>query len=89
MPSEVLFVGGRSGVGKSSVAFELHAQLAALEVKHCVIEGDSLDLAFPQPWEHHLAERNLAAISLRVRLERYQRLIASPFNRVGREPGIQ
>jgi hypothetical protein len=26
---------------------------------------------------------------LRVRLERYQRLIASPFNRVGREPGIQ
>ncbi|WP_427136447.1 FadR/GntR family transcriptional regulator [Pseudarthrobacter sp. S9] len=26
---------------------------------------------------------------LRVRLERYQGLIASPFNRVGREPGIQ
>jgi 2-phosphoglycerate kinase len=47
MRSEVLFVGGRSGVGKSSVAFELHAQLAALKVKHCVIEGDSLDLAFP------------------------------------------
>ncbi|MBT2533951.1 helix-turn-helix domain-containing protein [Arthrobacter sp. ISL-48] len=29
------------------------------------------------------------AVTLRVRLERYQRLIASPFNRVGREPGIQ
>jgi hypothetical protein len=27
--------------------------------------------------------------SLRVRLERYQRLVASPFNRVGRDPGIQ
>jgi hypothetical protein len=27
--------------------------------------------------------------ALRVRLERYQGLIASPFNRVGREPGIQ
>ncbi|MCQ6271014.1 SIR2 family protein [Pseudarthrobacter sp. R1] len=27
--------------------------------------------------------------ALRVRLERYQWLIASPFNRVGREPGIQ
>jgi 2-phosphoglycerate kinase len=47
MRSEVLFVGGRSGVGKSSVAFELHARLAALKVKHCVIEGDSLDLAYP------------------------------------------
>ena len=29
------------------------------------------------------------ARALRVRLERYQGLIASPFNRVGREPGIQ
>jgi cation-transporting ATPase E len=28
-------------------------------------------------------------IPLRVRLERYRGLIASPFNRVGREPGIQ
>jgi adenylylsulfate kinase len=62
MHSEVLFLGGRSGVGKSSVAFEVHAQLAALNVKHCVIEGDSLDLAFPHLWEHHLAERNLAVL---------------------------
>ncbi len=30
---------------------------------------------------------NLDGESLRVRLERYQGLIASPFNRVGREPG--
>lgn len=44
------------------MAFELHVQLAALKIKHCVIEGDTLDLAFPHPWEHHLAERNLAAI---------------------------
>ncbi len=27
--------------------------------------------------------------ALRVRLERYQGVIASPFNRVGREPGNQ
>ena len=33
--------------------------------------------------------RDLSARALRVRLERYQRLIASPINRVGREPGIQ
>lgn len=75
MQSEVLFVGGRSGVGKSSVAFELHAQLAALKVKHCVIEGDNLDMAFPQAWEHNLAERNLAAIWANYRALGYQRMI--------------
>lgn len=75
MQSEVLFVGGRSGVGKSSVAFELHAQLAALKVKHCVIEGDSLDLAFPHPWEHKLAERNLTAMWANYRALGYRRMI--------------
>jgi hypothetical protein len=75
MQSEVLFVGGRSGVGKSSVAFELHAQLAALRIKHCVIEGDSPDLAFPPPWEDHLAERNLAAIWENYRDLGYRRMI--------------
>jgi Adenylylsulphate kinase len=75
MHSEVLFIGGRSGVGKSSVAFELHAQLAALRVKHCVIEGDSLDLAFPHPREHRLAERNLAAIWENYRTLGYRRMI--------------
>ena len=75
MRREVLFVGGRSGVGKSSVAFELHAQLAALKVKHCVVEGDNLDMAFPQAWEHNLAERNLAAIWANYRALGYQRMI--------------
>ena len=75
MQSEVLFIGGRSGVGKSSVAFELHARLSALEIKHCVIEGDNLDLAFPHPWEHHLAEQNLAAVWKNYRSLGYRRLI--------------
>ncbi|UZX04779.1 adenylyl-sulfate kinase [Arthrobacter sp. CDRTa11] len=73
--SEVLFLGGRSGVGKSSVAFELHTQLAALNIKHCVIEGDNLDLAFPHPWEHHLAEKYLAAIWANYRALGYRRMI--------------
>ena len=60
--SEVLFIGGRSGVGKSSVGNEIHAQLSAADVRHCLIEGDVLDLAWPPPWQHQLAERNLAAI---------------------------
>lgn len=60
--SEALLLGGRSGVGKSSVANEIHVQLSAMGVWHCVIEGDNLDLAYPPPWEHGLAERNLAAL---------------------------
>lgn len=75
MYSDVLFLGGRSGVGKSSVAFELHAQLTTLEIKHCVIEGDTLDLAFPHPSEHHLAELNLAAVWANYRELGYRRMI--------------
>jgi 2-phosphoglycerate kinase len=43
--AELLVIGGRSGVGKSSVAFEVSAQLALLEISHAVIEGDFLDFA--------------------------------------------
>lgn len=73
--SEVLFIGGRSGAGKSSVANELHAQLSVAGVQHCVIEGDNLDLAYPPPWEHGLAERNLAAIWANYRALGYRRMI--------------
>ncbi|MEV4510747.1 adenylyl-sulfate kinase [Dactylosporangium sp. NPDC049525] len=73
--SEVLFLGGRSGVGKSSVAVELHVQLSDAGVRHCVIEGDNLDLAHPPPWEHRLAERNLAAMWANYRDLGYRRMI--------------
>lgn len=73
--SEVLFLGGRSGVGKSSVAVELHVQLSGADVRHCLIEGDNLDLAHPPPWEHRLAERNLAAMWGNYRALGYHRLI--------------
>jgi prophage DNA circulation protein len=62
--SAVLFLGGRSGVGKSSVAYEIHAQLSASGVRHCLIEGDNLDMAWPPPWEQNLAAQNLAAQNL-------------------------
>ncbi|WP_306210150.1 adenylyl-sulfate kinase [Actinoplanes sp. RD1] len=75
MRSEVLFLGGRSGVGKSSVGYEMHAQLSAAGVRHCLIEGDNLDLAFPAPGEHRLAERNLAAMWANYRALGYRRLI--------------
>jgi 2-phosphoglycerate kinase len=47
-PTEVVFIGGRSGVGKSSVAAEASRILARAEVRHAVIEGDTLDQAYPE-----------------------------------------
>lgn len=73
--TELLLLGGRSGVGKSSVAFALHDLLAADGVRHAVIEGDALDLAWPAPWEHRLAARNLAAMWSNYRELGYSRLV--------------
>lgn len=79
--SEVLFIGGRSGVGKTTAALELHGLLTALDVRHAVIEGDNLDLAHPAPWQHPvpwnhgLAARNLAAMWQNYRALGYRRLI--------------
>lgn len=73
--SEALFIGGRSGVGKSCVGNEIHTQLSAAGVRHCLIEGDNLDLAYPPPWEHRLAERNLAAMWGNYRALGYRRMI--------------
>ena len=73
--SEALLVGGRSGSGKSSVAAEIHVQLSAAEVRHCLIEGDNLDMAYPPPWEHGLAEHNLAAMWANYRALGYRRMV--------------
>jgi hypothetical protein len=75
--SKVLFIGGRAGVGKSSAGCEIHAQLSAAGIQHCLIEGDNLDLAWPAPHEHghHLAEQNLAAMWANYRASGYQRMI--------------
>jgi hypothetical protein len=73
--TEVLFIAGRSGVGKSSVGMEIHTQLSAAAVAHCLIEGDFLDLAYPEPWGHGLAERNLADMWSNYRALGYRRLV--------------
>ena len=73
--SELLVIGGRSGVGKSSVAHALHALLRDAEVQHAVIEGDTLDLAWPAPWEHRLSMRNLAVVWANYRALGYRRLV--------------
>ena len=73
--SEVLFIGGRAGVGKTRVALELHERLAAWRVKHAVIEGDNLDLAYPPVGEYGLAEKNLATMWGNFRALGYRKLI--------------
>lgn len=75
MASEAVFIGGRSGVGKTSVGFEIHAQMSAAGIQHCLIDGDYLDMAYPSPWEHGLAERNLATMWSNYRELGFRRLI--------------
>jgi adenylylsulfate kinase-like enzyme len=62
LTTDLLVIGGRSGSGKSAVGNELHHILARRRVMHAVIEGDNLDLAYPPPWRHGLAEANLRAM---------------------------
>lgn len=76
-PTEAIFIGGRSGVGKSSVAAEASQILARADIRHAVIEGDNLDQAYPPPWRDgiDLAEQNLAAMWTNYRAIGYSRLI--------------
>lgn len=63
---ELLLLGGRSGVGKSTVGYEVSAQLRDAGVAHCLIEGDNLGHAFPpppgDPDRSRLTETNLTAL---------------------------
>jgi len=73
--TSVLLLGGRSGVGKTSVASAVHDLLVARDVAHAVVEGDALDLAHPAPWEHGVAEANLADVWRRYRALGHRRLV--------------
>ncbi|MFD5631338.1 MULTISPECIES: hypothetical protein [unclassified Streptomyces] len=64
--TEALLIGGRAGVGKSTVSWEVSARLKAAEVGHAVIEGDFMGYVHPAPeGDPHRAgitERNLRAV---------------------------
>ena len=61
-----LLVGGRAGVGKSTVSWEISAQLEDARIAHAHVEGDFLDRVFPAPEgdpnRSAVTEANLAAI---------------------------
>jgi predicted kinase len=75
----LLLIGGRSGVGKSSVGWEASAQLQAAGVAHCFIEGDFLDQAYPAPAgdpnRTELTRSNLTALWRNYAELGYRRLI--------------
>ncbi|WP_330302343.1 MULTISPECIES: AAA family ATPase [unclassified Streptomyces] len=77
--AEVLLIGGRAGVGKTTVGWEISAQLRAAEVAHAVIEGDCMGYVHPAPeGDPHRAavtERNLRAVWGNFAELGYRRLI--------------
>ncbi|MBD0669222.1 hypothetical protein [Streptomyces sp. CBMA156] len=66
MTYELLLLGGGSGVGKSTVGFEVSVLLRARDTAHCLIEGDAMDQIHPapagDPERTAITERNIAAI---------------------------
>ncbi|MEV3908203.1 AAA family ATPase [Streptomyces canus] len=64
--AEVLLLGGRAGVGKTTVGWEISARLRAARVAHAVIDGDFMGQVHPAPGgDPHraaVAERNLTAV---------------------------
>ncbi|MFE6786711.1 AAA family ATPase [Streptomyces sp. NPDC057680] len=77
--AEVLLIAGRAGVGKTTVAWEVSAQLRAEMVAHCVIEGDFMGQVHPapegDPRRKKIAERNLTALWSNYAELGYHRLI--------------
>lgn len=50
-PTQILFLGGASGVGKTSVSSEVSAALRRARVSHALIDGDNLDASYPGPMD--------------------------------------
>ncbi|MFG2570620.1 hypothetical protein ACGFR6_35010 [Streptomyces sp. NPDC048567] len=63
---EVLLIGGRAGVGKTTVAWEVSARLREAGAVHAVIDGDFMCAVHPAPDDDPrrslITERNLAAV---------------------------
>ncbi|MDT9689492.1 hypothetical protein Q5762_14325 [Streptomyces sp. P9(2023)] len=76
---EVLLIGGRAGVGKTTVGWEISAQLRTAKVAHVVLEGDFLGHVHPapegDPHRSAIVERNLASIWGNYEELGYRRLI--------------
>ncbi len=72
---EVLLIAGRSGVGKTTVSYEVSECLRVHDIPHALVDGDNLDAVYPPVDGPALTERNLAAIWKNYRLLGHDRLI--------------
>lgn len=63
---EALLIGGRAGVGKTTVGWEVSVLLRAAEVPHAVIDGDFMGYVHPapegDPRRSGITESNLTAV---------------------------
>lgn len=77
--AEVLLIGGRAGVGKTTVGWEVSARLRAARVAHAVIDGDFMGAVHPappgDPRRAGITERNLAAAWGNYAALGYRRLV--------------
>ncbi|MBV9022316.1 MAG: AAA family ATPase [Streptomycetaceae bacterium] len=77
--AEVLLLGGRAGVGKTTVGWEVSALLRAVAVPHAVIEGDFMGQVHPapegDPHRSEITESNLTAVWANFAQRGYRRLI--------------
>ncbi|SDT25933.1 GNAT family N-acetyltransferase [Microlunatus soli] len=70
---ELLLIGGRSGVGKSTVGAEISAQLEQAAVRHAYIEGDVMDWCYPK--RQDLFEKNLSDLTRNYLSFGYRRFV--------------
>lgn len=77
--AEALLIGGRAGVGKTTVAWEVSALLRARQVPHAVVEGDYMGQVHPAPEgdpdRSRITESNLTAVWANFARHGYRRLI--------------
>ncbi|MFF8713495.1 hypothetical protein ACF07T_18985 [Streptomyces sp. NPDC015184] len=77
--AEVLLIGGRAGVGKTTVGWEVSALLRTAEVSHAIIEGDFMGQVHPapegDPHRAEITESNLTAVWANYVQRGYRRLI--------------
>ncbi|MEU1322789.1 hypothetical protein [Streptomyces microflavus] len=77
--AEVLLIGGRAGVGKTTVGWEISVLLRAEAVAHAIIDGDFMGQVHPapegDPHRAEIVESNLTAVWANFARRGYRRLI--------------
>lgn len=80
-PLPLLWLCGPSGVGKSSVGWELFAGLSRSGIKTAFLDADQISLCYPLPdsGTHRIRARSLAAIWPHFRQEGARCMVLSGF----------